>query len=90
MLNKSMLGESLLIHPGESLQEILMNRNINESQLAALAGFSVKFISSVINGKKKISKRFAYKLESVLSIPFSFWLNLQKNYEKEVNNNEKL
>ncbi len=80
---------SLLIHPGESLDEVIKNRVIGTQQLAALTGYSVKYISSVINGKKKISKHFAYKLENTLNIPISFWLNLQKNYEKEVNNNEK-
>ncbi len=85
-----MLGQSLLIHPGESLQEILMSRNINEFQFAALTGHNVKYISSIINGKKKISKRFAFKLENALNIPVSFWLNLQKNYEKEVNSNKNL
>ncbi len=74
----------LLIHPGETILEVINDREITQKELAIRTGFSEKHISTVINGKKSISEDLAKKLEYALDIPASFWRNLQTNYDLEL------
>lgn len=73
--------EQLLIHPGETLFEIMKDREITLKELALKTEFTEKHISSVISGENNISAKFALKLQSALFIPASFWSNLQANYD---------
>lgn len=83
-LTKKFTSPDLLIHPGETLLEVIQDRNISQKELALRTGFSEKHVSTVISGKKSISSEFALKLEYALSIPAYFWRNLQTNYDFEV------
>ena len=82
--NMNGLSLSFIIHPGETLKEVLEENNMSQEELAIRTGYSAKHVSEVINGKKGISSEFAKKLEYVFSMPMSFWLNLQGIYDKEV------
>ncbi|MGI6781435.1 MAG: HigA family addiction module antitoxin [Acholeplasmataceae bacterium] len=73
-----------LIHPGETIYEVIQDRNISQKELAIRTGYTEKHISTIINGQKNISAEFAKKLEYALNIPASFWRNLQTNYDLEV------
>ena len=77
--------DDLMIHPGETLDDVLKERDISQSELAVRTGVSVDYINSVISGEKGISVKFAQALENALLIPQSFWINLQSNYEEERN-----
>ena len=76
--------DELLIHPGETILEMIQDRNISQKELAIRTGFSEKHVSTVINGQKNISAEFAMKLEYALGVSASFWRNLQTNYDLEV------
>ena len=78
------ISRDLIIHPGETIADILADRNISQAELAAQTGVSAAYISSIISGKKGISPKFAMALEYALNVPKSFWLNLQANYEAEL------
>lgn len=78
------ISRDLIIHPGETIADILAMRNISQAELAAQTGMTPAYISNVISGKKGISPRFAMALEYALDVPKSFWLNLQANYESEL------
>ena len=54
--------DELLIHPGETILEIIQDRNISQKELAIRTGFSEKHVSTVINGQKNISAEFAMRL----------------------------
>ena len=81
--NMNGLSLEFIIHPGETLKEVLDNNNMLQEELAERTGFSAKHISEVVNGKKGISPKFAKSLEYVLGIPSKFWINLQGIYNKE-------
>ena len=81
--NKRGISLDLLIHPGETILDILEERKITQKELAQRAGVSEPFLSDVIHGKKDISKKLAVGLEYALGVPSSFWLNLQANYDAE-------
>lgn len=78
------LSRDFIIHPGETLAEVIENAQMTQRELAARTGMTEKHISTVINGTKNISATFAKKLEYALGIEFSFWMNLQANYDKEL------
>ena len=78
------ISPDLLIPPGETIADILEERHITQTELAARTGVSSAYISSVIAGKKNISASFAYALEYALDVPKSFWLNLQSHYDAEL------
>lgn len=84
MENVNGLSPDLIIHPGESIKEILEERNISQEELAIRCGFTAKHVSEVINGKKKISSKFANSLEYALGISTAFWINLQGIYDREI------
>lgn len=78
------LSLDFIIHPGETIKEVLEEKQMNQEELAIRTGFSPKHVSEVVNGKKGISPSFAKSLEYVLGIPASFWINLQGIYDKEM------
>lgn len=73
----------LLIHPGETLIEVLEDRNMTQKELALRTGVSPKHISKVVNGSAAITAEFAAKLEYALNIEACFWMNLQSQYDLE-------
>ena len=78
------ISRDLIIHPGETIADILEERGITQAELAARTGVSSAYVSNVIAGKKGISANFAMALEYALGVSKSFWLNLQANYESEL------
>ena len=81
---KTGISHDLIIHPGETIADILEERGITQAELAVRTGVSPAYVSNVIAGKKGISANFAMGLEYALGVPKSFWLNLQANYEAEL------
>lgn len=78
------LSRDCIIHPGETLAEVIEDRGMTQRELSARTGMTEKHISTVIHGQKNISASFARKLEYALGIETSFWMNLQANYDREL------
>lgn len=78
------ISRDLIIHPGETIADILDEREIAQADLAARAGVTPAYISKIISGEKDISANCAQALEYTLGVPKSFWLNLQANYDAEL------
>ncbi|MBO4459419.1 MAG: HigA family addiction module antidote protein [Clostridiales bacterium] len=78
------LSRDLIIHPGETLAELLEDREMSQRELAIRTGVTEKHISTVISGYKNISPVFARRLEYALGIKASFWMDLQANYDREL------
>ena len=79
-----MIERDLIIHPGETIKEIILDRNMTQEELGIKINFSKEYISDVIKGKKSISDRFAKALENVFGISIEFWINLQNIYDKNI------
>ncbi len=73
----------LLIPPGETIADILQERNMTAAELAASTGFPQAYIHAIICGEQAITNELAERLATVLEVPSSFWLNLQMNYDVE-------
>ena len=84
------LSRELIIHPGETLKEMLDDRDMSQRELANRIALTEPYISNIINGQKPITISFAKKLEYALAVEAGFWINLQSNYEKELIDYEEL
>lgn len=84
------LSREFIIHPGETLKEILDDRDMTQRELALRTNVREPHISGIVNCQKPISASFAKKLEYALEVDASFWINLQANYDKEVADFEEL
>lgn len=83
-MNSLELKKSLLNTPGTSIQEQIDFIGMSQAELAERLGRSVPKLNELINGKAPITKETAAKLEYVLGIDASFWLNLEKHYQEEL------
>jgi len=79
-INNTKLVPFRLIHPGEILKEELLERNIKINDFAASLGVSSDFLKDFLNGKGIVSASFAVKLENLLGISRTTWMNLFSNY----------
>lgn len=66
--------------PGETLQEVLSDRGITQTELAARLGMAHKTVNEIITGKAPLSHETALALEHVLGISASFWNNYESAY----------
>lgn len=82
--NMSGLSRELIIHPGETLKEVLEEREMSQRELAMRTDVTETHVSNVVNCQKAISVAFAKKLEYALGVDAGFWINLQANYDKEL------
>lgn len=80
---KTGISNEFVICPGESLKEVLVDRNMMQKELALRTNVTEKHISMIISGASPISVSFAKKLEYALGIDSSFWINLQSKYDTE-------
>ncbi len=72
------------VHPGETLAEILEERDMSQSELAERMGRPKKAINEIVKGKAAITEDTAIQLERVLGVPAYFWLNLQTIYREAI------
>lgn len=80
----------LLSPPGETILETIENLGISQTELGERLGKNKAKTSDLINGKTSITNDTARKLEMVLGVSASFWLNLEKEYQEEIVEIEKL
>ena len=78
------ISRDLIIHPGETIADILAERGITQAELAVRTGVTSAYVCNIIAGKEPISAEFASALERVLGVSKSFWINLQANYDTEL------
>ena len=80
------MSDDWIIHPGETIADVLVDRGITQTELATRTGVTPAYIRRVISGKQDISPHFAAALETTLGVRQSFWLHLQANNETEKRN----
>jgi addiction module HigA family antidote len=76
--------KSLLSCPGDTIQETIDAIGMSQAELAERLGRSIPKLNELIKGKAPITKETATKLEYVLGISASFWLNLERSYQDEL------
>lgn len=66
-----------------SISEMLEEYLMTQKELATRMEITEENVSALIKGKSPINQKHAKKLELILGLPASFWMNLQRNYEKK-------
>ncbi|MCD6283046.1 HigA family addiction module antidote protein [bacterium] len=68
--------------PGETLRETLEFLGMSQAELARRTDKPEKTISAIASGSSSITTETAIRLERVLGVPASLWLNLQRQYDE--------
>ena len=69
-----------IVTPGDLLSDVLESRGIKQKELAQSIEVTPKHINQIIKGTVSVTLETARKLERVLGIPASFWLNAENHY----------
>lgn len=73
------------IHPGEILlEEFLKPMSISQYRLAKDINVPARRINEIVQGKRAISVDTALRLSRYFGLSDRFWLNLQTQYDLEV------
>ncbi len=75
---------TVAIPPGETIKELLDDRGISLKEFAYKMNASEKFILKLINGDISIDSDIAKRLEMILGVPESFWINLENIYQEDL------
>lgn len=73
----------ILIPPGETLKEVLEDRGISTTDFAEAAGLTADAVEAILEGSREITEEIAEEFEETIGVPASFWVNLQKNFDRE-------
>ncbi|EAH0903763.1 helix-turn-helix domain-containing protein [Listeria monocytogenes] len=68
--------------PGETLREVITDRQMTQKELASRLDITPKHVSNIINGEVQLTPETAKKLEFVFDVNASFWNSLEKNYQE--------
>lgn len=85
-MNKKALTPFVATHPGEMIKDELKARGMTQTQLATETGIKPSVLSETIHGKRSVSLSVAVALEKALNIPAEIWMNMQTQYNLDVNN----
>ena len=66
--------------PGDTIADILEEKDWTENQLSERLGYTEKHVSQLINGKAPIDQEIALKLEQAIGSTSAFWLNREAQY----------
>src|SRR5438132_11278391 len=71
------------IPPGNTLEEVLADRGMTQTELARRMGRPLKTINEIIQAKAAITPETSIQLERVLGVPAEFWTNLERQYRED-------
>ena len=69
--------------PGDTILDLLEERNWTQSQLSERMGYTIKNVSQLVNGEMLIDGETAIKLEQILGSTARFWLNREAQYRAQ-------
>lgn len=74
----------IAIPPGETIKDILYDKFISERRFADLMKMSLEDAEKLLEGDATITLKIATDLEHVFSVPATFWTNLERIYQKDL------
>lgn len=70
--------------PGETIKEQIQHKGLSMNDFSLSLKMDENETQNLVNGKIKITDEIAQRLESVLGVPCTFWLNLEKIYQDKI------
>ncbi len=74
----------LLSSPWDTIKETIEKKGISEKELAEKLGENLEQVQRLKAGNLPINDKLANKLEQVLNVKASLWINLEKRYRQEL------
>lgn len=71
----------MAVPAGFTLAQELKSRQISQREFAKTIEMQATHLNEILTGKRNITPAIALKLENALGIKASFWMNLQSQYE---------
>ena len=71
--------------PGETIKDILEDRNITIEKFVILMDSDIETINSLLIGEVIIDEKISLQLQSVLGSSKTFWLKREENYRTRKN-----
>lgn len=78
--NKQLYQPNKISAPGETLLDLLEEREMSQAELAKRTGRPLKTINEIVKGKAAITSETAIQLERALGTPAEFWNQREANY----------
>ena len=75
---------SVPIHPGEHLEEILVELGVSERRFADAIETPMSLVADIIRGRQSVTAEIALKIGAALRMTPESWLNLQRYYDLDV------
>jgi len=72
------------VPPGETLLEVLEEREMSQAELARRTDLSAKHINQIVKGHVPLSPDVALRLDRVTGVPARLWLNLEGKYRERL------
>ena len=69
--------------PGDTLDDLLDERAMTQTELAERLGVSLKHVNRVVKGAASMSAEFALGLEKVFGVPASFWMTREAHFQSD-------
>ena len=70
--------------PGDTILDILEEKNWTQSEFAKRVGYTTKHVSQLVRGKAAVTEDTALRLERVLGGSAEFWLSREVRYREAV------
>ncbi len=80
MMTEPQFVSDLAIPPGEYLEEVLAEKQLNQAELARRMGRPAQAVNEIIKGEKAITPETSIQLEKVLGVPAYLWAGLEAEY----------
>lgn len=71
-------------HPGETLTEMLEDRDWTQREFARMIGRPEQLISNIVNGKSGITAETAVDFAEAFGMSPDFWVNLDSRYRLDM------
>ncbi|MCL1960930.1 MAG: HigA family addiction module antitoxin [Desulfovibrionaceae bacterium] len=72
------------IHPGEFIEEILLDTGMSQAALARAIGVSPMRVSHVVRGERPLTADLALRLGRAFGQGAQYWINLQNAYDIKI------
>lgn len=66
---------------GETLEKLLRERGLNQTEASAKIGVTRQYLNAVINGKLPLTTELQWKLKPVVDKGLDFWTEVSKSYD---------
>ncbi|NGX16811.1 HigA family addiction module antitoxin [Wenzhouxiangella sp. XN24] len=80
MMTETHFMSDLAIPPGEYLEEVLADLELNQAELARRMGRPAQAINEIIRGEKAITPETSIQLEKVVGVPAHIWSRLEADF----------